>query len=189
MKLVCNKFNDFCINVGPSLSEKIPKQDILPVSLMKYKAIYSFYLEPVTEIEVKKLISSLKLATPGYDIFCSSLPKWSPESFSEPLCYICNMSLQEGVFPDEMKIANVITLYKCDDPQLFNDYRPVSSLCSLSKVLEKIVIFQRPLILLVMVFCLKSYRCMELEGMHYHGFRITWTIGNNLHHLMGLNQI
>ena len=57
MKLVCNKFNDFYINVGPSLSGKIPKQDILPVNFMKYKAIYSLYLEPVTEIEVKKLIS------------------------------------------------------------------------------------------------------------------------------------
>ena len=101
MKLVCNKFNDFDINVGPIISEKISKQDILPVNVMKYKAIYSLYLEPVTEIRVKKLIISLKLATPGYDMISSSVLKWTLESISEPLCYICNMSLQEGVFPDE----------------------------------------------------------------------------------------
>ena len=63
MKLVCNKFYDFYINAGPSVSEKISKQDILSVIFMKHKAIYSLYVEPVTEIEVKKLISSLKIAT------------------------------------------------------------------------------------------------------------------------------
>ena len=139
MKLACDKFNDFYINVGPPLSAKIPKQHILPVNFMKYKAINSLYLEPVTEIEVKKLISSLKLATLGFDMISSSVLKWSLESISEPLCHICNMSLQEGVFPDEMKIANVIPLYKCDDPKLFNNCRPVSILCSLSKVFEKIM--------------------------------------------------
>ena len=86
--------------------------------------------------------SSLKLATPGYDMISSSVLKWTLESIYEPLCYICNMSLQEGVFPDEMKIANVIPLYKCDDPKLFNNYRPVSILCSLSKVFE-IIMYNR----------------------------------------------
>ena len=35
--------------LGHHSRERIPKQDILPVSLMKYKAIYSLYLEPVTD--------------------------------------------------------------------------------------------------------------------------------------------
>ena len=52
---------------------------------------------------------------------------------------ICNLSLVEGVFPDEMKIANVFPLFKCDDQEMFNNYRPVSLLCSLSKVFEKIM--------------------------------------------------
>ena len=63
LKLVCNKFYDFYINAEPSLSEKIPKQDILSVIFMKHKAIYSLYVDSMTDIEVKKLISSLKLAT------------------------------------------------------------------------------------------------------------------------------
>ena len=42
-------------------------------------------------------------------------------------------------FPDEMKIANVIPLFKCDNPELFNNSRPVSVLCSVSKVFEKIM--------------------------------------------------
>lgn len=51
----------------------------------------------------------------------------------------CNLSILQGVFPEELKRANVIPLYKNDDPMLFNNYRPVSLLCVLSKVLEKIM--------------------------------------------------
>ena len=58
---------------------------------------------------------------------------------ANPLVYICNMSLSEGVFPTQLKITNVVPLYKCDDPMLFNHYRPVSLLCTLSKVFEKVM--------------------------------------------------
>ena len=53
--------------------------------------------------------------------------------------YICNMSLSEGVFPTQLKVADVVPLYKCDDPVIFNHYRPVSLLCTLSKVFEKVM--------------------------------------------------
>ena len=40
-------------------------------------------------------------------------------------------------FPSQLKIANVIPLYKSEDPMLLNNYRPVSVLCVLSKVFKK----------------------------------------------------
>ena len=43
------------------------------------------------------------------------------------------------MFPTELKIANVLPLYKSDDPFCFNNYRPVSLLCVLSKVFEKVM--------------------------------------------------
>ena len=48
MKIICEKFNDFFINVGPSLSKKIPMQNCSPDQYIKMKAVYSLYLEPVT---------------------------------------------------------------------------------------------------------------------------------------------
>ena len=45
----------------------------------------------------------------------------------------------DGIFPDELKLANVIPLFKCGDYELFNNYRPVSILCTLSKVFEKVM--------------------------------------------------
>ena len=45
----------------------------------------------------------------------------------------------QGIFPDALKIANVVPLFKNGDPMLFNNYRPVSLLCVLSKVFEKVM--------------------------------------------------
>ena len=53
--------------------------------------------------------------------------------------HICNTSLTEGVFPDSLKMVNVILLYKSDDSMCFNQYMPASLLCILSKVFEKIM--------------------------------------------------
>ena len=52
---------------------------------------------------------------------------------------ICNMSLQESLFPQELKWANVVPLYKKENSMLFTNYRPVSLLCILSKVFERIM--------------------------------------------------
>ena len=103
------------------------------------KAVYSLYLEPVTESELREVVTSLKSAAPGYDLLRGSILKLSLPFIWTLLTYISNLSLQEGVFPDELEITNVIPLFKCDDPELFNNYRPVSVLCSLSKVFERIM--------------------------------------------------
>ena len=63
----------------------------------------------------------------------------SIQSIEMPLMYLCNLSLNDGVFPAELKLANVIPLYKASDPMLFNNYRPVSLLCCLSKIFEKVM--------------------------------------------------
>ena len=50
------------------------------------------------------------------------------EEIIQPLTYICNLSFQVGTFPEKMKIAKVIPLYKTEDRQHFTNYRPVSLL-------------------------------------------------------------
>ena len=57
----------------------------------------------------------------GYDEISASLLKLISPSIVEPLVYLCNQSLQEGIFLTELKIANVIPLYKADDSFVFNN--------------------------------------------------------------------
>ena len=66
----------FFIYVGPSFSKNSPVQSTMPNDYIKNKAIYSLYLEHENENEIKKLISSLKSNTPGYDMIGSAVLKW-----------------------------------------------------------------------------------------------------------------
>ena len=49
-------------------------------------------------------------------------------SVCKPFTEICNKSLLCGVFPESMKVAKVIPLYKSGDNDVFTNYRPVSLL-------------------------------------------------------------
>ena len=97
------------------------------------------FLAPVTQEEIILKIKSLKDTATGYDKINAMSIKLVNQFITQPLTHLCNLSLTQGVFPEQLKIANVIPLYKTDDPMLFNNYRPVSLFCVLSKVFEKVV--------------------------------------------------
>ena len=65
-------------------------------------------LIPVTEIEVKDIIKSLKNEnSSGYDGISNNILKYCVNEISKPLTYIFNLSLRRGVFPDRFKYAVV----------------------------------------------------------------------------------
>ena len=68
-----------------------------------------------------------------------SVIKNSIDIISEPLMYIINLSLAQGIVPKQMKIARVTPIYKSGDHALFTNYRPISVLPSFSKLLERVV--------------------------------------------------
>ena len=115
--------------MGPNLAKAIPKIDIDPMSYLGESMKETFFLEPVTMNEAKEIVLSLKETATGYDDIGAVFLKMSIEYIGNPLSHICNLSFIEGVFPDSLKIANVIPLYKAEDPMCFNNYRHVSLLC------------------------------------------------------------
>lgn len=56
------------------------------------------------------------------------------------LTHICNLSLQKGIFPDQMKSAQEIPIYKSGKTDELGNYRPISLLPQFSKMIEKEVI-------------------------------------------------
>ena len=89
--------------------------------------------------EIHNIIVNLKNGAPGYDEINTSILKYISENIVDPLVFLCNLSLQQGIFPRELKLANVLPLYKNDDPFMFYNYRPISLLCVLSKVFENVI--------------------------------------------------
>uniref|UniRef100_A0A8C6TYG5 Reverse transcriptase domain-containing protein n=1 Tax=Neogobius melanostomus TaxID=47308 RepID=A0A8C6TYG5_9GOBI len=55
----------------------------------------------------------------------------------KPLSYIFNLSFISGVFPQKMKTAKIIPIFKNGDKHMFNNYRPISILSQFSKNIEK----------------------------------------------------
>ena len=53
--------------------------------------------------------------------------------------HLINISLETGVFPDKLKMAKIIPIFKADDPQLFKIYRPISLLTNFSKFYERVM--------------------------------------------------
>ena len=138
---ICDKFNDFFVNIGPNLAANIkPSSNIKYTSFLKRIITSAFHFDLVNESEVLKIVSSLKnKESAGYDGLSTKLLKILIPAVIKPLTLIINQSLATGVFPDSLKIAKVVPLYKKDDKLIMDNYRPVSLLTSISKVFEKIV--------------------------------------------------
>ena len=86
----------------------------------------SLFLDPVTPQEIAEIIKSLKNGAPDYDDINNKILQLSVTPIIGPLSFLCNRSLTEGVFSLELKLANVLPLFKSGETMLFNNYRPVS---------------------------------------------------------------
>ena len=78
----------------------------------------------------------------GHDNISTRLLKDLAPYIASTLTLIINQSLSVGIFPDRLKIAKILPLYKKGDRHIIDNYRPISLLPSLSKVFEKIVFKQ-----------------------------------------------
>ena len=98
---------------------------------------YLVNLDSLTINEVKKTFFSLKInKSPGYDEISFNVIKNCFSELNMPLKYLFEMSLESGIFPDKLKIARVIPLFKAGDLANISNYRPMSILPCFSKMLE-----------------------------------------------------
>ncbi len=137
-KEIANGFNKFFVNVGPSLADKIPVQDIEPTSYLGGNFLNTFFLTPCTPDEIISITKNLKNSAAGFDNIKTEIIKHVIHVLSNPLSHIFNLSFAEGTFPDDLKIAKVTPIFKKDDPKYYTNYRPVSVLPMFSKILEKL---------------------------------------------------
>ena len=78
----------------------------------------------------------------GVDGISTNLLKYITYLISKPLTLIMNQCLETGIFPSKLKIAKVIPILKKGDELIFDNYRPISILPSISKVFERICFTQ-----------------------------------------------
>jgi exonuclease III len=135
---IATAFNQYYVNVGPTLAKSIPPVNINPTSYIEKYNENTLFLNPTCSGEIKTIIKNLKDSSPGYDDIQVKIIKLTQDYYVAILAHLINMSLTQGLFPNELKIARVIPIYKANDPLLVNNYRPISVLPALSKIYEKI---------------------------------------------------
>ena len=139
---ITNTFNEFFASVGPNLAKK---QECSAHDLNAYLQglklhSKSIFLTPTTKEEIMGLLKGLPNKTSsGYDNISNLLLKQLSQSIVAPLEIIFNKSIEEGTFPENMKKADIVPLHKSKDRQDCTNYRPISLLITLSKLLEKVM--------------------------------------------------
>lgn len=97
----------------------------------------NFTCDPRNVIKiVKKLKSSSSAGPDGINVY---FIKQILAVVTNPLCKVYNISLSEGVVPDEWKIAHITPVFKKGNSQLPSQYRPISLTSVICKILERIV--------------------------------------------------
>ena len=91
----------------------------------------------------KKLLCCLDVSkAPGVDEIPSRFLKDGAEILAKPISDIINLSIKLSTFPDKCKIAKLIPLFKKGSKTDPKNYRPISLLPFLSKLIEKAIHIQ-----------------------------------------------
>ena len=100
--------------------------------------IHKFQLHDVTEHDVVKVIKTIKSMSVGVDNINIFVIKTLMHRISSVLAHIVNVSFETGIFPDNWKKAIIKPIPKVTIPISASDYRPISLLPALSKIIEKL---------------------------------------------------
>ena len=75
----------------------------------------------------------------GIDYIVPSILKNCASSLTVPLFHLFTSSLNTSIIPTEWKMHKIIPIFKSNDKTSVNNYRPISLLCNVSKVLEDLI--------------------------------------------------
>ena len=140
-KEICNNFNEYFTTVA----DKILRNNKTPIlkTFDKYlpeRNSKSFVFEPCTPNEVYLLVEQLNphKGTGPNGIYTEIL-KLINHLICDTLCKIFNMCITSGKHPDKLKLAHALPIFKKGSRLLVSNYRPISLLSNLNKILEKIM--------------------------------------------------
>ena len=137
---ITDTFNDFFANVGPEVDKDIPKTPISPLKFLRNRVAKNFSFRPTTIADVMTILLSLDdNKSPGPSDVPIKVLKIAAPIIVPHLSRIYNLSLAKGIFPDLMKLAKIIAIFKTGSRSLVTNYRPISLLSVFSKIFEKII--------------------------------------------------
>ena len=164
---MANKFNEFFVNIASKLKESAvtkTNHDKLKVFCQsKLPSNTKFKIPQIQKESVLKFFSRMDInKATGTDMIGPHLLKLAAPYIVGYLTFICNHSINNSIFPTKWKEAKVTPLHKSGPHDDVNNYRPISILPILSKVLEKHVHEASLNIFKNLVSCIKHSQVFEI---------------------------
>lgn len=169
----CNIGSHLAINILERTKERLDERHSVSVG-SDLNSLNSFVLLATDESEVKQIIRNLKNSnSTGWDGIPSIIFKLGVSILAAPITVICNRCFEEGSFPNALKKSVLVPIHKAGDRDEISNYRPISLLPTLSKILEKIIDKR-----------MKDYlRKNEILSKHQFGFRNNISTSDAVQHL------
>ena len=142
-----NTFKNFFENLANDLVLKLPKAPnifTLAKTLTYYKTLgisdNNFNLTHISEENMLKYLINLSPnKASGIDNLSARFLKDGANVLALPISRLCNLSISRAIFPQDCKIAKLIPLYKKGSRTEPKNFRPISLLPLISKLIEKAV--------------------------------------------------
>ena len=136
---IANIFNNYFCSIGSDLDSLIPASSIDPLSYVNFNANSTFNLQPVSPNEVSHHINTLKNSKQNCNVFSVISLKDNSDYLSFMIADIINLCFRNGKFPNCLKYAVILALFKKGARNSISSYRPISLLPTLSKIFEKCI--------------------------------------------------
>ena len=133
-----DEFNDFFVQVGQKISDSFNQESL---NWKNPDCLYKFKFLEILKDDVLKLLKCLPCSNnlDILDVDCKLLNIAAPY-VSETLTAIFNLSLKTGIVLDDWKYARVTPIYKGKgDKEVLSNYRPISVVSHIAKIVEKLV--------------------------------------------------
>jgi hypothetical protein len=139
---MANSFNKFFCEVGMRISESVERTSAIPEDYLGdgQQNVLPMEFGIFSQAEFINIINNLEpKSSTDINGISNKLIKFVKYEIDKPLVHLFNLSLSTGVFPKQLKTCRTIPIFKSGDRCQCDNYRPISLLSSISKVLEKAV--------------------------------------------------
>ena len=139
-KDITESFNKYYSQVAQKLDDSLGPSNVDPLSYMSSMiAPDAMTFDTVTEQYVGTLVSTFNDVGAGYDGINVKMFKRVLPCMIKEITHLINICLTKSIFPDNLKVGLITPIHKTGAQSLFSNYRPITVLPVLSKVLEAVM--------------------------------------------------
>ena len=137
---MADNFNKFFTGIGRKIHDSVTPTQRPPTDYLTDANPPKLKFDNITEQHVIDVINIMDPKT-SQDACGISMKmiKTIKQQIAKPLAHLFTLSVTTGVFPAKLKTSRTVPIFKAGDCTSCDNYRPISLLSSISKILEKII--------------------------------------------------